>query len=103
VSKPNAFRHHNTADSESPDDYEDGQIVTEAIRQLTAIVEKYKPNPEPRERAMAGTHAATAAGGPANPLTRAFFMAVGLHRPHMDWVVPQVVPVFYFTWLWLWL
>jgi hypothetical protein len=27
-------------DSESPDDYEDGQIVTEAIRQLTAIVEK---------------------------------------------------------------
>jgi iduronate 2-sulfatase len=58
------------------DDYADGVLVTEAIRQLGVINATYR----------------VAGAGPApsgsNPLSRAFFMAVGLHRPHMDWVVP---------------
>ena len=58
------------------DGYVDGLLVSEAVRQLGVIAARYTPR---------GTR--RAAPG-ANPLTRAFFMAVGLHRPHMDWVTP---------------
>lgn len=43
--------------------YADGQLVTEALRQLRALSAR----------------------------TQVFFMAVGLHRPHMDWIVPPSV------------
>ena len=55
-------------------DYADGVIVTDALHQLGVIAATY--------------HTAGPAPQGANPLSRAFFMAVGLHRPHMDWVVP---------------
>ena len=71
-----------------PDEYADGQIVTEALRQLHVLVGRYA--------AVADARSAPAPPPPplvpfANPLSRAFFMAVGLHRPHMDWVVPPSI------------
>lgn len=62
-----------------PNDYADGQLVTEALRQLRVLSERNGPADE------------TPPSPFANPLHRPFLMAVGLHRPHMDWVVPPSV------------
>ena len=64
------------------DQYADGLIVGEALRQLDAIVAKYfvPPQSPAPDGSLPSPY--------ANPLSRPFFMAVGLHRPHMDWVVP---------------
>ena len=58
------------------DDYADGQLVTEALRQLRVHAQAAERKSSPPQQKY------------ANPLARAFFMAVGLHRPHMDWIVP---------------
>ena len=65
-----------------PNEYADGQLVTEALRQMDILVTR-----DAAASATAGDPVAALAPF-ANPLSRAFFMAVGLHRPHMDWVVP---------------
>ena len=59
----------------APDEYTDGQLVGEAMRQLRIIAARDAATPPPSQPY-------------ANPLSRPFFMAVGLHRPHMDWIVP---------------
>lgn len=64
-----------------PNEYADGQLVSEALRQMHILVA--------RDGVTTAEEPAGAAPAPfANPLGRAFFMAVGLHRPHMDWIVP---------------
>ena len=70
----------NGADVE-PNDYADGQLVTEALRQLSVLSDRYWSS-----TANPGVGASLSPF--ANPLARPYFMAVGLHRPHMDWVVP---------------
>ena len=68
-----------------PNEYADGQLVTEALRQMRILVTRDGPTAATAEEPPA------ALASFANPLSRAFFMAVGLHRPHMDWVVPPSV------------
>eukprot|EP00035_Acanthoeca_spectabilis_P028272 m.469863 g.469863 ORF g.469863 m.469863 type:complete len:699 (+) comp29179_c0_seq1:187-2283(+) len=60
-----------------PEMYADGVLVTEAIRQLGVISQTHRASPPPNPRDKN-----------ANPLSQPFAMFVGLHRPHMDWVVP---------------
>jgi iduronate 2-sulfatase len=78
-----------------PNMYADGVIVSEAIRQLSVIVSNYSvpsasppPPPPPSTDEGGTTDAAKHTDTFDNPLSRAFFMAVGLHRPHMDWKTP---------------
>lgn len=66
------------------DDYLDGQIVTEAVRRLGVLVNR--SGGLHRNRASSST--TTDFHHHSNPLGRPVFMAVGLHRPHMDWVTP---------------